>query len=98
MTTAVNQPQVTKACGDYAYQPQSSDLAVNIGATNTDCSMARGVVAAAPDRPNAFAPYSVDGFQCQAGPEAPQPHGGGMTYRPYTCSNGLGATVTFDRY
>ena len=91
-------PQPAKPCGDYEYRPQSSDLAKNIAATNTDCSVARNVVAAAPGRPNAFADYTAEGFQCRAGPEAPQPPGGGMTYRPYTCANDSGATVTFDRY
>jgi hypothetical protein len=85
------------ACPPVAYRPQSSDLADNISALDTDCSTATGVVAAAPDRPHAGQAYQADGFDCRPGPES-EPPGGGMSHIPYRCTNAAGAVVTFDRY
>lgn len=86
-------------CGDYAFRPQSSDMAVNITASAVSCPVARSVVAAGPDvdSPNFGKDYTAKGFTCIAAPYQPPP-GGGTSGWSYECHDAHGTQVSFDRH
>jgi hypothetical protein len=90
--TTINCPQV-------GIRPHSSDLADEVTATGTDCATATSVIRTGPDRgdPRSGHDYDSEGFHCVAGSET-QPPGGGISHYPYDCDNGMGATITFNRY
>ena len=87
------------SCGNYAFRPQSSDMAANITASATTCAVARSVAAAGPDigSANFGKSYTARRFRCTATRES-QPPRGGMSSWAYECNDPYGAVVSFDRH